>query len=150
MADSRQVTSRNASPRPSEESCPASASRVSSSSGGQKFQCEFSEQYIRGGSNLSGRWHRGQVNKVTSLRPQSNIVNSVQTEEIYSDLGHTVDEDLTHAGPALTLDPGTNNSMKDVFLCLVSTSEPTQDGIDIKNIRIASASELLSKCQGEP
>ena len=48
--------------------------------------------------------------KVTSLRPQSNIVNSVQTEEIYSDLGHTVDEDLTHAGPALTLDPGTNNS----------------------------------------
>ena len=71
-AISRQVTSRNASPRPSEESCPASASRVSSSSGGQKFQREFSEQYIRGGSNLSGRWHRGQVNKVTSLRPRSN------------------------------------------------------------------------------
>ena len=38
-----------------------------------------------------------------------------------------VDEDLTHAGPALTQDPGTNNSMKDVSLCLVSTPEPTQD-----------------------
>ena len=38
-----------------------------------------------------------------------------------------MDEDLTHAGPALTQDPGTNNSMMDVSLYLVPTPEPTKD-----------------------